>query len=80
MKEIEDYIEQEHLEKLIQGEIYFAEKEYRLDTSFKDTSKSNKILLSIKADKKFEEKDVMLLKGPLLIKDENANLIKKINI
>jgi hypothetical protein len=79
-KEIEDYIEQEYFEKIIQGEIYFAEKEYCLGTSFTETSKLNKILFSMMTDKKFEEKNVMLVKGPFLIKDEDANLIKKINI
>jgi hypothetical protein len=34
----------------------------------------------MKTDKQFEEKNVMLLKGPFLIKDEDANIIKKINV
>jgi hypothetical protein len=79
-KEIVDYIEQEYFEKIIQGEIYFAEKEYCLGTSFTETAKSSKILFSMKTDKQFEEKNVMLLKGPFLIKDEDANIIKKINV
>ena len=79
-KEIVDYIEQEYFEKIIQGEIYFAEKEYCLGTSFTKTAKSSKILFSMKTDKQFEEKNVMLLKGPFLIKDEDANIIKKINV
>ena len=79
-KEIVDYIEQEYFEKIIQGEIYFAEKEYCLVTSFTETAKSSKILFSMKTDKQFEEKNVMLLKGPFLIKDEDANIIKKINV
>jgi hypothetical protein len=79
-KEIKDYIEQEYFEKIIQGEIYFAEKEYCLGTSMTETAKSSKILFSMKTDKQFEEKNVMLLKGPFLIKDEDANIIKKINV
>lgn len=79
-KEIEDYIEQEYFEKIIQGEIYFAEKEYCLGVFFTETAKSSKILFSMKTDKQFEEKNVMLLKGPFLIKDEDANIIKKIKV
>lgn len=79
-KEIVDYIEQEYFEKIIQGEIYFAEKEYCLGTSFTETTKSSKILFSMKTDLQFEEKNVMLLKGPFIIKDEDANIIKKLHV
>jgi len=75
-KEIKDYIEQEHFEKIVQGEIYSDEKYF--PNNYQTTLKSSEILASAKINKEFEEKYVLLIKGPFLIKDEDANLIKKI--
>lgn len=77
-KEIKDYIEQEHFEKIVEGEIYSDEKYFT--NTYQTTPKSSEILASVKISKEFEEKYVLLIKGPFLIKDEDANLIKKVSI